>query len=81
MAHCDEKNAKNPQQCQAIKDDPKIDDIYKGGNILDRDHPGYAGEDYGHDFTNEVGKEKLSAKGSLNKIFFNKTVIISQKFQ
>jgi len=64
MAHCDEKNAKNPQQCQAIKDDPKIDDIYKGGNILDRDHPGYSGEDYGHDFTNEVGKEKLSAKGN-----------------
>jgi len=65
MAHCDEKNAKTPQQCKAIKDNPQIHKDYSGGSVgHDIDHPGYSGEiGYGVESSNEVGKEKLSAKG------------------
>ena len=71
MAHCDEKNAKTPQQCKAIKDNPQIHKDYSGGGVgNDIDHPGYSGDmGYGVDSTNEVGKEKLSAKGMLESLW------------
>ena len=49
-----------------IADNPQLHDIYKkpGNDNHDLDHPGYSGEhEYGVDSTNEVGKERLSAKG------------------
>ena len=75
MAHCDEKNAKTPQQCKAIKDNPQIHKDYSGGSVgHDIDHPGYSGEiGYGVESSNEVGKEKLSAKGSLLSCLYCKS--------
>ena len=72
MAHCDEKNAKTPQQCKAIKDNPQIHKDYSGGSVgHDIDHPGYSGDiGYGVESSNEVGKEKLSAKGSLIRCLY-----------
>merc|ERR1712226_125066 len=67
MAHCDENNAQTQQQCKAIAENPQIHNIYKkpGNNRHDVDHPGYSEEhEYGVDSTNEVGKERLSAKGN-----------------